>query len=55
MLVPEALADFIDAKNEGGATLFNAAIKIATNNKNKEGKHYRRICNNNIDKQTERA
>lgn len=23
-----------------GATLFNAAIKIATNNKNKEGKHY---------------
>lgn len=40
MLVPEALADFIDAKNEGGATLFNAAIKIATNNKNKEGKHY---------------
>lgn len=40
VLVPEALADFIDAKNEGGATLFNAAIKIATNNKNKEGKHY---------------
>lgn len=40
VLVPEALADFIDAKNEGGATLFNAAIKIATNNKNKEGKYY---------------
>lgn len=40
MLVPEALADFIDAKNKCGATLFNAAIKIATNNKNKEGKHY---------------
>lgn len=40
VLVPTALADFIDAKNEGGATLFNTAIKVATNNKNKEGKHY---------------
>lgn len=40
VLVPEALADFIDAKNEGGATLFNAAIKVATNNKNKEDKHH---------------
>lgn len=40
VLVPEALADFIDAKNKGGATLFNAAIKVATNNKDKVGKHY---------------
>lgn len=40
VLVPEALADFIDAKNKGGATLFNAAIKVATNNKDKAGKHY---------------
>lgn len=34
------MADFIDAKNKGGATLFNAAIKVATNNKDKAGKHY---------------
>lgn len=40
VLVPEALADFIDAKNKGGATLFNAAIKVATNNKDKAGKHH---------------
>lgn len=41
VLVPEALAEFRKAKTEGGTALYDAAIKVATNNKNKQGKHYK--------------